>query len=109
MGSKPQVAASVNSRSSSPDDVPRRFSGGSSRREFVAEGAARRALHDRPVAREADLAAARRGNVEIGLADKQCTELGLAERAKELGEAAPRDVEFQRLLVVTTHRHGDIL
>src|SRR5690348_12800342 len=31
-----------------------------SRREFVAEGAARRTLHDRLRAREADLAAARR-------------------------------------------------
>jgi hypothetical protein len=39
-----------------------------SRGELVAERAARRALHDSSVAGEGDFAAARRGNVEIGLA-----------------------------------------
>jgi hypothetical protein len=37
-------------------------------------------LHDGLVAREADLAAARRGDVEIGVADQQRAQLGLAER-----------------------------
>jgi hypothetical protein len=41
-----------------------------SRWEPVAEGAARCALHDGLLAREADLAAARCRNIEIGLADQ---------------------------------------
>src|SRR4051794_35698789 len=68
----------------------------SSRRELVAEGTTRRALHDGLVAREADLADARRGNIEIGLADQQRAEDRLAERAKERREPACGDVELQR-------------
>src|SRR5439155_15983849 len=67
------------------------------RREAVAEGAARRALHQGLVARQADLAAAGRNDVEIGRADQHSAELRLAERAKEFRETAVRDVEFQRL------------
>jgi hypothetical protein len=71
-----------------------------SRCEPVAERAAWRALHQGLVAREADLAAAGCNDIEIGGADQQRAELRLAERAKEFREAAVRDIEFQRLLVV---------
>jgi hypothetical protein len=74
-----------------------------SRREFVAEGAARRALHDRLAAREADVAAAGRGNIEIGFADEESAELWLAESAEEFREPALRYVEFQRFLVMAAH------
>src|SRR5439155_7426889 len=67
--------------------------------EPVAERATRRALHQGLVAREADLAAAGRNDIEIGRADQQRAEFRLAERTKEFREAAMRDVEFQRLLV----------
>jgi hypothetical protein len=79
------------------------------RREFVAERAARRALHDGLVAREAHFAAARCGDVEIGLADQQGAELGLAKRAKEFGEPAMRDVELERFVVVAAHVHRNVL
>src|SRR3954454_9572868 len=72
-------------------------------REPVAEGAAWRALHQGLVAREADLAATSRDDIEIGGADQQRAELRLAERAKEFREPAMRDVEFQRFLVMPDH------
>ena len=56
---------------------------------------ARKNLRDIP-----DLAAADRGNVEIGLAYQQRAELGLAQRPEELGKPAAGHVEFHRLLVV---------
>jgi len=49
------------------------------------------------------------GNVEVGFAYKQRAELGLAERAKELGEPAMRYVEFKRFLVVPVHLYGNIV
>ena len=81
----------------------------SPRRELVAERAARRALHDGLVAREAHFAIASCGDVEIGLADQQDAELGLAERAKEVGEPAMRDVELERVLVVAVRLHRNVL
>ena len=81
----------------------------SSRSEFVAERAARRAFHDGLLAREAHFAAARCGDVEIGLADQQGAELGLAERAEEFGEPAMRNVEFERFLVVAAHLYRNVL
>jgi hypothetical protein len=78
------------------------------RRESVAEGAARRTLHDGLGALEADFAIARRGDVEIGLAYQQRAEFGLAQFAEELGEAAARHVDVQRLLVVAQNLDFDI-
>src|ERR1700687_2525185 len=77
--------------------------------ELVAEGTARRALHDGLSAVQADRAFADRRDVEIRLADQQRTELGLAERAEELGEAAARHVDVQRLLVVAQDFDLDLL
>src|SRR3989442_3611101 len=80
----------------------------SSRRELVAERAARRALHDGLVTSEGDVAA-RSGDVEVGFAYEQRAKLGLAERAEELGEPAMCNVEFQRLLIVAAHLHRDVV
>src|SRR6266851_1609928 len=77
-------------------------------RELVAEGTARRAAHDCLGAVQAHLAIAGRGDVEIGLADQQRTELGFAQGAKELGEAAARHVDFQRLLVMASNLELDL-
>jgi hypothetical protein len=52
---------------------------------------------------KADFAAACRGNIEIGFAYQQRTELGLVECAKELCKPAMRYVEFQRLLIMAAH------
>src|ERR1044071_6230962 len=76
-----------------------------SRCERVAKRATRCALHQGLVAREANVAAAGRDDIEVGGADQQRAELRLAERAKEFREPAMRDVEFQRMLVVTAHLH----
>src|SRR5579862_3511784 len=76
---------------------------GLARLEPVAEIAARRALHQRLGARESDFAAAGVGNVDIGLADQERAEVGLAERLEKFGETAAPDVEFQRLLVAAVH------
>ena len=57
-----------------------------SRRELIAERAARRALHESLIASEADFAAARSGYVEIGFAYQQRAEFGFAERPEELCE-----------------------
>src|ERR1700733_13268248 len=70
-------------------------------REPVAEGTGRRAAHDRLGTLEAHLAFAHRGNVEIRLADQQRTEVGFAQRAEEVGEAAARHIDIQRFLVVS--------
>src|SRR5262249_26274602 len=67
-----------------------------SRCEFVAERAARCALHDRLVTRKSDFAAASGGNIEISLAYQQRTKFGLAERAEELCKSAMCDIELQR-------------
>jgi hypothetical protein len=77
-------------------------------RELVAEGAARRAPHDRLGAVEAHLAIAGRGDVDIGLADQQCAQVGFAQGAEELGEAAARHVDFQRFLVLTSNLELDL-
>ncbi len=68
--------------------------------ELVVEGAARRAPHDCLNAFEADFAFADRRDVEIRLANQQRTELGLAQCAEELSEAAARHVDVQRLFVM---------
>src|SRR5664280_2381891 len=77
--------------------------------EPVAEGATRRALHDGLGAVQADLAFADRRDVEIRLANQQRTELWLAQGAEEFGEAAARDVDVQRLLVVAQDFDLDLL
>src|SRR4051794_33280889 len=61
-------------------------------REPVAKRAARRALHQGLIARQADLTAASRDDIEIGGADQQRAELRLIQRAKEVCETAIRDV-----------------
>jgi hypothetical protein len=60
-------------------------------------------LHDGLVAREADLAAARRDDVEIGFADQQRAEIGLAQSAKECRKLALRYVDFERFLVMAAY------
>src|SRR5438445_11898171 len=93
----------------SNDTAARVTAASSSRRELVAERAARRTLHDGLVTSEGDVAAARSGDVEVGFAYEQRAKLGLAERAEELGEPAMCNVEFQRLLIVPAHLHRDVV
>src|SRR5207302_1621574 len=64
-----------------------------SRLELVAEGAARRALHQGLGAVETDTATGRIDNIDIGGADQERAELGFAQREEELREAATGDVE----------------
>src|SRR5258708_29820275 len=54
----------------------------SARREFVAEGAGLGALHQRLLALEIHVLGARLGDVDIGRADQQRTELGFAQARK---------------------------
>src|SRR5262245_25209169 len=79
-----------------------------SRRELVAERAARRALHDRLGAIEADLASAGRGDIDVGRAYQKRAKLGLAQRTEELGKATARHIELERLLVVAAHFDIDL-
>jgi hypothetical protein len=58
--------------------------------EFVAKGAAGSALHQRLAAAEADFVAARSGDVNVGLANQQRAELGLAQPPEEFGKPATR-------------------
>src|SRR5207244_13353415 len=76
--------------------------------ELIAEIAARSALHQRLRPAEADVAAAGRGDVDVGLADQQRAELGFAQSAKELGKTAAGNVEFLRFLVAAVHVDGDL-
>lgn len=76
--------------------------------ELVAESAARRALHDGLGPFEADLTFANRRDVEIRFANQQRAELGLAQCAEELGKAAARHVDVQRLLVMTQNLELDL-
>src|SRR5690242_6064247 len=77
------------------------------RRELVAEGAARRALHDGLLARQRDLAVAGRGDVEVGRTHQQRAQLGLVQRLEELGVAAARDIELELLGVLDRVGHID--
>src|SRR5882672_1963326 len=63
---------------------PRSCRGKLPRRELVAERTARRALHDRLGAVEADFTIAGRDDVEIGRAYQQRAEFGLVQFAEEL-------------------------
>src|SRR6267142_2302116 len=58
--------------------------------EFVAKGAAGSALHQRLAAAEADFVAACSGDVNVGLANQQRAELGLAQPPEEFGKPATR-------------------
>src|SRR5882724_10276585 len=77
-----------------------RAAGSLARRELVAEGTGRRALHDGLGTLEANLASADRRDVEISLAYQQRAELGFAQRTEEFGEAAARDIDIERLFVL---------
>jgi hypothetical protein len=83
------------------DEIRVRSCPSSSPCELIAERAGRGTLHHGLVTREADLATAGRGDIEIGLADQQSPEFRLAERAKELREPAVGDIELQRFLIVS--------
>src|SRR5690242_14722110 len=91
---------------STPDSFPETPL--SSRGEPVAESAARRTSHDRLGAIEAYGALVDGRDVEIGGADQQRAELGLAQRAEELGEPTARDVDVERLLVMAPDLEFDL-
>ncbi len=78
------------------------------RRKPVAEGAARRALHDGLGALEAHLARACRDDVEVGGADQQRAQLGFAQLAEEFGEAAARHVDVEHVLVLAQNLDLDL-